>query len=134
MTSIGDKCVVVTGGSRGIGAAIAIGLAEQGHRVACLSRSAGYPDAAGEEIRSRMITAQCDVTSPESVRDAIQQVVDQGLSIGGLVNNAGVHLEGKSEEFSLADWHSVMDTNATSVLTACQAAFPHLVAAGGGLI
>src|SRR5258706_5846577 len=134
--TIGDKCVVVTGASRGIGAAIATALADQGQTVVCLSRSAGYPDVNGvsQDVRSRWVTGSCDVTNAESVRNAIQKVVDQGLQIGGLVNNAGVHLEGKSEQFSLADWQTVMDTNATSVLVACQAVFPHLVAAGGGPI
>lgn len=136
MTAMNEKCVVVTGASRGIGAAIAATLAQRGHRVACLSRSAGYPDVHGqsEEVRSRWLTASCDVTDAESVRNAIENVTRQGLRIVGLVNNAGIHLEGKSEEFPLEEWQRVMDTNATSILIVCQAAFPHLVAAGGGLI
>src|SRR5258708_13466416 len=131
-----QKCIVVTGASRGIGAAIAASLAERGHIVMCLSRSGTYPeiDGLGEQTRSRFLTGICDVTDSTSVRNAIAKSAEQGLAIVGLVNNAGVHLEGKSEEFSLADWQRVIDTNATSVLIACQAVFPYLVTAGGGLI
>ena len=131
-----QTCVVVTGASRGIGAAIAAALAEHGHTVACLSRSAASPEIEGlsEQTRSRFVTGSCDVTDAESVRNAIAKVAEQRLTIVGLVNNAGVHLEGKSEEFPLSDWQRVIDTNATSVLVACQAVYPHLVAAGGGLI
>jgi NAD(P)-dependent dehydrogenase (short-subunit alcohol dehydrogenase family) len=129
-------CIVVTGASRGIGAAIAVALAQQGHHVACLSRSGALPavpDAAAER-RARWIGAKADVTDPATLTAALRQLADEGWRIKGLVNNAGVHLDGPSAEISLDHWHQVMDTNATSVLTACQAAYPHLVAAGGGMI
>jgi NAD(P)-dependent dehydrogenase (short-subunit alcohol dehydrogenase family) len=136
MTSTMNSCVIVTGASRGIGAAIAASLAGHGNTVACLSRSGTQPEINGlsEQTRSRFVTISCDVTNADSVRAAIAKASQQGLRISGLVNNAGVHLEGKSEEFPLADWQRVMDTNATSILIACQAVFPHLVAGGGGLI
>ena len=130
------ECIVVTGASRGIGAAIAVALAQQGHHVACLSRSGALPavpDAAAES-RGSWIGAKADVTDPTTLTAALRRLADEGWRIKGLVNNAGVHLDGPSAEISLDHWHQVMDTNATSVLTACQAAYPHLVAAGGGTI
>lgn len=130
------NCIVVTGASRGIGAAIALALAEQGRHVACLSRSGGLPAVADvpAEVAGRWLAAKADVTDPSSLQAALEQLTAAGWRITGLVNNAGVHLDGPSATVPLADWQQVMDTNATSVVTASQAAYPHLVAAGGGVI
>jgi len=130
------ECIVVTGASRGIGAAIALALAQQGRHVACLSRSGALPACAEApaEVAGRWIPAKADVTDPAAIAAALRGLADAGWRIKGLVNNAGVHLDGASAEVSLKDWQEVMDTNATSVVTACQAAYPHLVAAGGGMI
>ena len=131
-----QKCIVVTGASRGIGAAIALRLAQDGYIVGCLSRSAGLPDVGQVEgaVRERWIGCACDVTDPQSLHRALAALAERGLAISGLVNNAGVHLEGKSHEFPLDDWRRVIETNATSVFAGCQAVYPHLVHAGGGLI
>jgi NAD(P)-dependent dehydrogenase (short-subunit alcohol dehydrogenase family) len=130
------ECIVVTGASRGIGAAIALALAQQGRNVACVSRSGSLPACADApvEVAARWIGLKGDVTDPASLALALSQLVAQGWKISGLVNNAGVHLDGPSADISLEQWHQVMDTNATSVLSACQSAYPHLVAAGGGVI
>ncbi|MGU7773807.1 SDR family NAD(P)-dependent oxidoreductase [Burkholderia sp. MR1-5-21] len=130
------ECIVVTGASRGIGAAIARALAAQGRHVACLSRSGALPAAsnAPAEMSGRWISARADVTNPAAVADALRTLADEGWRIKGLVNNAGMHIEAPSAEMSLQQWHQVMSTNATSVITACQAVYPHLVAAGGGMI
>lgn len=131
------ECIVVTGASRGIGAAIALELAKQGKHVACLSRSGSLPACAetpSVEVAARCTGHKADVTDPQAVGAALKGLRDAGWSITGLVNNAGVHMDGASADVSLADWQQVMDTNATSVVTACQAAYPHLVAAGGGMV
>lgn len=131
-----QKCIVVTGASRGIGAAIAGRLANDGYVVGCLSRSGEVPDIGvqNDVVRERLVGAVCDVTDPESFRRAFSFFADCGHTIAGLVNNAGVHLEGRSHEFPIEDWRKVMETNATSVLAGCQGVFPHLVKAGGGVI
>lgn len=131
-----QNCIVVTGASRGIGAAIAHQLSKNGHFVACLSRSGSPPayPTASADIASRWIPVQADVTDATSLREAFETIIGRGLRITGLVNNAGVHLEGASAEISLDHWREVLDTNATSVLTTCQVAYPALLAAGGGLI
>jgi NAD(P)-dependent dehydrogenase (short-subunit alcohol dehydrogenase family) len=126
-------CIVVTGASRGIGAAIAVALARQGRHVACLSRSGGLP-AGGDGLSAHWTALAADVTDPAALSTAFRRLADEGWRIAGLVNNAGVHIDAAAAEMTLAQWHQVMDTNATSVLTACQAAYPHLVAAGGGMV
>lgn len=129
-------CIIVTGASKGIGAAIARQLAEQGHYVACLSRSGLPPACAGvaSEVSNRWITFKADVTQPETLSTVFEGLSEDGWRIIGLVNNAGMHIDSASAELPLKQWHEVMDANATSVVAACQAAYPHLVSAGGGLI
>lgn len=129
-------CIIVTGASRGIGAAIATALAEQGHSVACLSRSGSRPSspALSADVAARLSTWQADVTQPETIAEVMKQLVDDGWRIAGLVNNAGLHLHAAAADMPLAQWHQVMETNATSVVTACQAVYPHLISRGGGVI
>lgn len=131
-----QTCIVVTGASRGIGAAIAHALARQGRHVACLSRSGSLPAVADvpPEVAARWLPLRADVTDPASLREALQRLADDGWQITGLVNNAGFHVDAPSATLALEQWHEVMDTNATSVVSACQAAYPHLVKAGGGVI
>ncbi len=129
-------CIVVTGASKGIGSAIALALAQQGHHVVCLSRSGSAPACldASPEVTARWTVGRADVTRPGALEETFDRLAVDGWRVTGLVNNAGVHLDGPSAQMPLEQWHEVMNTNAASVVTACQAAYPHLVAAGGGLI
>jgi len=128
--------IIVTGASRGIGAAIAIALAELGYTVACLSRRGELPAVPGAsaEALARCKAFTCDVTRSDSLRDAFAEAAKLGGPVTGLVNNAGVHLEGPSASFSHEDYETVFATNTTSVFMSCQHIYPHLVASGGGLI
>jgi NAD(P)-dependent dehydrogenase (short-subunit alcohol dehydrogenase family) len=129
--------IIVTGASRGIGASIATELATRGFHVACLSRSGDLPDAAGfdSQVRGRMTALRCDITNATSVHDVFASIsAALGEPIVGLVNNAGIHLQGPSATFALADFERVMSTNAAALLVASQAAYPYLAAAGASLI
>jgi NAD(P)-dependent dehydrogenase (short-subunit alcohol dehydrogenase family) len=129
-----ERTIAVTGASRGIGAAIAIELARRGFRVACLTRSGNAPGTEGvAELRERFVSHICDVSDEGSVRTALHAVAKDG-GLHGLVNNAGIHLDGSSHELDTATYERVMRTNATSVFTACREAYPHLVHGGGGTI
>ncbi len=119
-----DGYIIVTGATRGIGAAIAKELAAGGARVAGLTRSG--ETAAGEGF-------VCDVTDEAGIARAVAAVAARG-PIVGLVNNAGVYEEHKSDHMSAADFERVMHTNATSVVVASREVYPHLKRAGGGLI
>lgn len=125
--------IIVTGASRGIGAGIVAALAGQGFRVGCLSRKGELPAGLDAATAQRCVAAACDVTERQSQRAAFAKIAQSG-PIVGLVNNAGIHLDGPSESFSVEDYENVMQTNATAVFVACQEAYPHLKQAGGGLI
>ncbi|MDH3701907.1 MAG: SDR family oxidoreductase [Alphaproteobacteria bacterium] len=124
--------IAVTGTSRGIGAAIAAELKRRGFSVGCLSRAGGPP--AGEDDDPAYHCAQCDVTDETSIREALQEVTTAAGGLIGVVNNAGLHKESKSSTLATAEFEELMATNATSVMTMCREAYPHLKAAGGGKI
>lgn len=130
-----ERVIAVTGASRGIGAAIALELARRGFRVVCLTRRGAGPEAAEvpAELAGRFVNRACDVNDEASVRRALRSVAEAG-GLHGLVNNAGIHLDAPSHELPTETYARVMQTNATAVFTTCREAYPHLVAAGGGII
>lgn len=129
------SCIVVTGASRGIGAAIAVALAAQGFHVACLSRQGARPQVPdGVACSGELLPIAADVTDAQALARAFAQVAQRDWKIAGLVNNAGVHTQAPSATLDVQEWEATLRTNATSVLLGCQAAYPHLVRAGGGLI
>ena len=131
MTS--DRLIAVTGASRGIGAGIAVELARRGFRVACLSRRGTGPETeAAAALEARFVCHACDVNDEASVRAALAALAKDGLH--GLVNNAGIHLDGATHELDTATYERVMQTNATSVFTTSREAYPYLVKAGGATI
>jgi NAD(P)-dependent dehydrogenase (short-subunit alcohol dehydrogenase family) len=130
------KVIAVTGASRGIGAAIARELARRGNTVGCLTRKgAGIEGATLDPtLAERLLNLTCDVNDEASVKQAFATLAHRAGRIDGLVNNAGVHLYGKSTEFSTAKYEEVMNTNARSVFVCAREAYPHLAAAGGTIV
>lgn len=119
-----EGTVVITGGSRGIGAAITKDLVGRGFAVAALSRS-------GEAVAGKGY--RCDVTDERSLRESFSSLAVDGPLIG-LVNNAGAHRAMPSHELTVADLEQTMALNVTAVMVACREIYPNLKAAGGGMI
>jgi NAD(P)-dependent dehydrogenase (short-subunit alcohol dehydrogenase family) len=128
--------IAVTGASRGIGSATARELAGRGFSVACLSRRGeGVEDAeVSSEAGARMSAYACDVTDGAAVIEALRRVVADAGALGGLVNNAGIHAEGPSQDFPMETFEQIMATNVTGTFAVSRAAFPWLLEAGGGTI
>lgn len=128
--------IFLTGASRGIGAVVALELARRGHVVGCLSRRGTGPEgiAIPAGLKDRLIPLTGDVGDPAAIEAALDAFSKAAGSIDGVVNNAGIHVTGRSESQPLAEFEEVMHTNATATFSVCQKAYPHLVAAGGGLI
>jgi 3-oxoacyl-[acyl-carrier protein] reductase len=132
------RVALVTGGSRGIGHAIAGSLVSAGARVMIAAR---HPDLVAEaarrlgqagpgEARGRV----CDVRRPEAVRTLIDRTVAEFGGLDILVNNAGVGGFGRVSELPVELWDQVIGTNLSGVFYCCREAIPHLRARGGGWI
>ena len=117
--------VIVTGASKGLGAATAKALDEAGYDVIGLSRSGQSPVGRG------MV---CDMTDEAAVRAAFAGLAAEPAPVVGLVNNAGAHGQSVSAEIAVADYERVMGLNATAVVVASREAHSLLKRGGGGLI
>ncbi|HXW09598.1 MAG TPA: SDR family oxidoreductase [Steroidobacteraceae bacterium] len=123
---------IVTGGSRGLGLAIARWARRRGHRVAVVARGVDEP-ALRSQLGSPSLAIAADVTVPESVKAAFDQVAAAWGGIDVLVNNAGLHRGGKADKLDLDDWDAVLRTNLTGPLHCVRAALPHM-GKGGSIV
>ena len=111
------KVALVTGASAGLGAAIAIGLAEAGADVACHgnSRSPERTMAGIAGLGQQAIAVRGDLGMPETPQHLIDAVVGRFGRIDILINNAGTIRRAPAADYSLADWMAVLNVNLTSV-------------------
>jgi 3-oxoacyl-[acyl-carrier protein] reductase len=128
---------LVTGGSKGIGEAIARELVGEGVRVAICSRNEDEVMATAEELRADggFVYAQAaDVTDPEQVRDFVTRSAEELGGIDHLVNNAGGAHPGNFQTLSDEDWAGDFDVKVFSLIRCSREVLPHMRAAGGGRI
>jgi len=131
------QVALVTGGSRGLGLQIAEGLGEMGCKVAITARKADELAAGKARLEKAgidVLTIVSDLGKPEGIPALVDAVLAKLGGIDILVNNAGVGVFKPVADMSVADWHTVMDTNLTGVFYCCHAALPHLRQRGGGWI
>ncbi|MFB3163029.1 glucose 1-dehydrogenase [Neobacillus sp. 179-J 1A1 HS] len=121
--SLEGKKAIVTGAGRGIGRALAVGLAEAGADVALLSRTeldlhetARMIDGLGKKA----LVIPTDVTKREDVQGAIQKMVKEWGGIDILINNAGMNIRSKAFEVTDQEWNTIMDTNLRSAFMMSQ--------------
>jgi 3-oxoacyl-[acyl-carrier protein] reductase len=133
------KAAVVTGGSRGIGLAIARALVARGTRVAITATSDASLRAAADALAgagdaASVLTIRADVRRHGEMEAAIGRAASHFGGLDVLVNNAGVGLFRAVADMSVDEWHTIIDTNLSGVFYGCRAALPHLRARGGGWI
>jgi NAD(P)-dependent dehydrogenase (short-subunit alcohol dehydrogenase family) len=138
MTDLQDKVAFVTGGTRGIGLAIAQALVEAGMRVAISGRSQAGVNAAlktlGAAGSDRAAGFSADVRRFADVEHAIAATVERFGGLDVLVNNAGIGVFRNVAEMTVEEWSEVIDTNLTGAFFGSRAAIPHLRRRGGGFI
>jgi 3-oxoacyl-[acyl-carrier protein] reductase len=123
------KTAVVTGGSRGIGKAIALELGRAGASVVVGYRSGGEEaDAVAAEIQGRAV--QADVADPEQAKS----LVDEAGDVDILVNNAGLTRDGLVARMPDEDWRAVVETNLSGTFFTCRAAARGMMRRRGGAI
>jgi 3-oxoacyl-[acyl-carrier protein] reductase len=135
----GGKIAVVTGGSRGIGFAIAEALLASGARVLITGRDESALTTAAKRLAQAgsseaIRTVRADVQRAAEATRAIDEAVTRFGGLDILVNNAGIGTFRNVADMSAAEWDRVIGTNLTGVFHCCHAAIPHLRARGGGWI
>ena len=131
------RVAMVTGGNGGIGLGMARGLAAAGAAVAVVGRDAAKSKRAVSELAALGVPAEAveaDVSQEDAVRAATAQVADRFGRVDILVNNAGINIRKAPQEYSLAEWRQVLDTNLTSAFLLSQAVYPLMKRQGGGKI
>jgi 3-oxoacyl-[acyl-carrier protein] reductase len=132
------KVAIVTGGSRGIGLAIAQALVAEGAHVAITGRSESHLSTARPLIEAAgpgaVETLRADVRTYAEVERAIAATVARFGGLDILINNAGVGVFADVAAMTPEQWAEVIDTNLTGVFNACHAALPHLGRRNGGFI
>ena len=119
------KVAIVTGGSRGIGFAIARGFAREGANVALAGRDESTLAGPAEALRAfgiKTLPVQADVAEQQDVERLVGRTVDEFGRVDILVNNAGIQYRLPSEQMDIAGWRRVIDTNLNGVFMCCQAA------------
>lgn len=123
------KVALVTAASRGMGAAIARRLAEDGYRLALMSRGEGLQDVA-DELDAVAFTGS--VASASDLREFVDAAVDAYGRIDAVVNNTGHAAKGDLLTLSDDDWYAGLDLLLLNVVRMARFATPHMEAAGGG--
>jgi NAD(P)-dependent dehydrogenase (short-subunit alcohol dehydrogenase family) len=134
---IAGRVVVVTGGGRGLGAALARGFAEAGARVAVGDIDARTAEASAARIREQggqAVASGCDVTDPDQFQALIELARREFGALDVLVNNAGINIPKPAQELKLEEWSRIVGVNLTGTFIGCQAAGQVMLARGSGCI
>lgn len=125
---LAGRRAIVTGGSKGLGKAIAAGLMAEGAAVTICSRNSAELEAAAAELRSSgPVTAiACDVTAPEQVAAFVESAVEAMGGLDILVNNAGAARPGQFSTLTDEDWHADIEVKLFSQIRCTRAALPYL--------
>ena len=131
MAKLTGKIAVVTGGSRGIGAAIAKGLGKEGATVIInYNHSHEEAETVVNEIKSMgslAVALQADISDAEATKVFIEKVLTDFGKVDILVNNAGITRDKTFKKMSFEEWHKVIDTNLSSVFNTCKITLPSML-------
>ncbi len=135
---LSGRTVLVTGGSKGLGKAMADGFASAGANLFLVSRNLDEATEAAEEIKeSHPIEAvghEADVTDEKAVSQMVEEALDRFGQIDVLVNNAGINRRGPIEDLSYDDFKAVQEINVNGVWLCARAVLPHMKGRGMGRI
>jgi 2-deoxy-D-gluconate 3-dehydrogenase len=131
------RVAIVTGGNGGIGLGMARGLASAGATLVVAARNTAKSQTAVRELSklgSEAMAVTVDVTDEGAVGRLVETTLERFGRIDVLVNNAGTNIRKSLHEYSLDEWHRVMNTNLTSAFLCSRAVHPAMRAAGGGKV
>ena len=135
MSKLAGKTAIITGGSAGIGRAIATSFADHGARIVITSRSFDRASSVADTIRDNggeAIGLAADVADYEAMTNLVAATVDEFGRLDVMVNNAGMTVIEPAESFDPADWRRVIDVDLTGVFFGCQLAAQQMIDQGDG--
>jgi meso-butanediol dehydrogenase/(S,S)-butanediol dehydrogenase/diacetyl reductase len=134
MKGLSGKRVLITGGAGGIGSTTAARFLDEGSRVIIMDRD----EQACQRIEGKLPALEksilCDVSSPDSVKQAFEKLFDQMGGLDILINNAGISIRHRFIDITPEEWKQVIDINLTGVFYVAQQAALQMLAGGGGVI
>lgn len=132
------RTAIITGGSKGLGLAMAGGLASAGASVMLVNRNASEGAQAANELSAIYKTKAISFGADIRDKDQTEAMVDEAMKIFGkidiLINSAGINIRGPIDELSLNDFSAVIDVNVTGTWLASRAVVPHMKKSGSGKI
>ena len=134
---LAGRVAVITGGSKGLGKAMAESLGRAGAKLALVARNATELSATAKELKAGGAEAEAfpaDVTKEADVRRIEQAIVQRFGKVHILINNAGINIRKSITEFSLEEWNRVVDTSLTAAFLCCRSFVPHMKGQGYGRI
>jgi NAD(P)-dependent dehydrogenase (short-subunit alcohol dehydrogenase family) len=134
---ITGKVTIITGGGRGLGAALASGFAAAGARVVIGDQDEQTAQTSAAGIRERGGTAlamRCDITSEPDVRALVDLTLQTYGQLDVLVNNAGINIPKSAEELAPEEWNRIVGVNLTGTFLCCQAGGAVMLHQGAGCI
>lgn len=127
------RTVLITGGSRGIGAACVRAFTQAGWRAAFLYRSS-VTEAEALVAETGALAIRADIAQSAQVNAACETALTRLRHIDALINNAGISLAGRLQDTTDEEWRRVLDVNLTGAFYATRALLPRMLSAGGGRI
>lgn len=134
---LSGKVAIVTGGNGGIGYGIARGLAQAGASIVIAARQPAKNAQAVSALQALGVNAlsvSTDVQDEASVQAMVHGTVEAFGRVDILVNNAGINIRKAPQDYTLAEWQQVLNTNLTGVFLCARAVYPYMLQAGGGKI
>ena len=127
---LSGKAAIITGGSKGLGLAMAAGLASAGAKIMLVNRNADEGIKAAQELTAdfgvKAISFGADITNKEKTEQMAQVAMEAFGQIDILINSAGINIRGPIDEVSPEDFHKVMDVNVTGTWLCCRAVTPYM--------
>ncbi len=135
--NLDGKVAMITGGSKGIGKAIAFGLAVAGAKIVIAARTRETLEQVAVNLRgggAEVLAVPTDVTDTSAVQGLVQKTLDVYQRLDILVNNAGIGRFGTIVDFTPSDWDAVINSNLKAIYLCTQAALAPMLAQGSGQI
>jgi len=137
MSSLKGKVAIVTGAGRGLGRAIAEGLAKQGANVTCAARTQAQIDETADILRRlgvKALPVSTNVADEESVKNMVQKTIDEFGRVDIMINNAGITSQDRFIDITQKRWNLIYGVNVNGTVMCTQAVLPHFLKQESGVV